>query len=96
MINNMLINLNDVDNVLNLYGVDKEVISAVHDIPPAGVGQKSRWIRDKRYQGRNKIQVFCAHCGHYEKRSRNAYYKHGMKTGMRYCPGCAAEMEGEK
>lgn len=34
-------------------------------------------------------------CGHYEKRSRNAYYKHGKRTGMKHCPGCAAEMEGE-
>ena len=94
----MYVDIKDVDNVLNLYGVDDEVISAVHDIPPARVirPQTSRWILDRRYQGRNKVQVFCAVCGRYEKRSRNAYYKHGNKTGLHYCPGCAAEMEGEK
>ena len=42
----MYVEIKDVDNVLNLYGVDDEVISAVHDIPPARVmrPQTSRWI----------------------------------------------------
>lgn len=56
----MYVEIKDVDNVLNLYDVDDEVISAVHDIPPARVirPQTSRWILDRRYQGRNKVQVF--------------------------------------
>lgn len=29
----MYVEIKDVDNVLNLYDVDDEVISAVHDIP---------------------------------------------------------------
>lgn len=94
----MHVKIQDVDTVLDMYGVDGDVREAVHDLPRFPDGRempKSRWIVDKRYLGRNKVQVFCAVCGRYEKRSRNAYYKHGERTGMKHCPGCAAEMEGE-
>ena len=66
----MYVEIKDVDNVLNLYDVDDEVISAVHDIPPAHVirPQTSRWILDRRYQGRNKGQVFCAYQNKNEKK----------------------------